>query len=140
MTATLSYFRAAEIIAAYGGDPARWPDAERVMTRDVVAANPALATAVAEARTFDADLAAWARSVVPVDPAKLVAAGQTARPQPVLRWAVGAAIAASLAGLLTVAPLRPDRAHPGVVIATGTDEATAFAQIFTPTPDEEQFL
>ncbi|MBV8970912.1 MAG: hypothetical protein JO290_01335, partial [Sphingomonadaceae bacterium] len=56
--------RAAEIIAAYGGDPARWPDGERATALAVIAASPDLRAQHAAAVALDADLAAWAR--VPV--------------------------------------------------------------------------
>lgn len=136
--------RAAEIIAAYGADPARWPDAERATALHVVAASPALTAALAAARALDADLAAWAQAPLTVGADAAAGAARTVlrRPRPFARWAMGTGLAASLAaGLLLLAPthrLAPARAP--VTVAATTDDASAFAQVFTPTPDEEQVL
>lgn len=138
--------RAAEIIAAYGADPARWPDAERATALDAVAASPALTAALAAARTLDAELAAWARA--PLDVADRAAADAAAatlrRPRPFRRWALGTGLAASLAaGLILLAPaqrLAPAGAPVTTTRPATTDDASAFAQVFTPTPDEEQIL
>ncbi len=140
--------RAAEIIAAYGADPARWPDAERTTALHVVAASPVLSAALAEARVLDADLTAWAQAPlvgVGARAAGNAAAAALRRPRPVLRWAMGTGLAASLAaGLLLFGPahrLAPSTAPVTVAAAPATnDDATAFAQVFTPTPDEEQSL
>jgi hypothetical protein len=139
--------RAAEIIAAYGADAARWPDAERATALHVVAASPVLTAALAEARRLDADLTAWAQA--PLDVTSRAAADAAAvalrRPRPFLRWAMGTGLAASLAaGLVLLTPaqrLTPSTA-PQVATAAPTTaaDATAFAQVFTPTPDEDQTL
>jgi len=50
--------RAREILAAYGGDPARWPRAERGALRRAIRRDPALAAAAREARALDRALAA----------------------------------------------------------------------------------
>ncbi len=49
MTEPIPFFhdRAAEIIAAYGGDTSRWPDAERATALAVIAGDPALTAALA---------------------------------------------------------------------------------------------
>ncbi len=135
--------RAAEIIAAYGGNPARWPDAERATALAVIAADPGLATALAEARTLDGDLADWARRPVRVGDTHAVAAVAMRRPA-FARWATGGSIAASVAAailLLTPARMTPSVAPQSVAVAavSVSDEA-AFAHVFTPTPDEENIL
>lgn len=134
--------RAAEIIAAYGANPARWPDAERTMALGVIAEHPALKAALAEAQVLDRDLAGWARRPVRIGDARAAAAIAMQRPRNFMRWAAGGSIAASLAAaLVLLAPARmaPSTAVPGVVVASVTDEA-AFAHVFTPTPDEEHVL
>ncbi len=138
--------RAAEIIAAYGADPARWPDAERATALHVIAASPVLTAAQDAARTLDADLVRWAQAPlaggIPANAAATAAAAAMRRPRPFLRWAAGTGIAASLAaGLVLFAPahrLAPSTAPAAVAVPV--DDATAFAQVFTPTPDEEQSL
>jgi hypothetical protein len=138
MTDPFFHTRAAEIIAAYGGDPARWPDAERVTALAVIAADPELVAAQSRAAILDADFVIWAQT--PVAPGNATAAAQIAmrRPRPFLRWAAGTGIAAALvAGLFVVNPVRTPVPHPQ--IAAALDEPT-FAQVFTPTPDEEQVL
>ena len=133
--------RAAEIIAAYGADPARWPDAERATALHVIAASPVLTAALAEAHGLDADLVRWAQAPLAVAPHAAADAARIAqrRPRPVVRWAMGTGLAASLAaGLVLLTPAhRPAAApHRAAVVSDGT----AFAQVFTPTPDEEDVL
>ncbi len=134
--------RAAEIIAAYGANPVRWPDAERTTVLAVIAASPDLCVAQAAAATLDADLFAWAISPVAPGDAAAAAARATRRSPPYLRWAGGTGLAAAVtAGFIVFAPAH--RAPPVTTIATATattDTTTAFAQVFTPTPDEEQVL
>ena len=143
------HIRAAEIIAAYGADPARWPDAERATALHVIAASPELTAARAAAAALDADLVAWAQAPVAGGIGARAAADAARialrRPRPFLHWAAGTGIAASLAaGLLLFAPAH--RLAPGTTpvrvatVAATPDDATAFAQVFTPTPDEEQVL
>lgn len=136
--------RAAEILAAYGGDPARWPDDERAMVVAALAASPELSAARMAAVALDGDLAAWAHA--PVVPGDMVRATQavlatsTARPRPYLRWAMGTGLAASLAATLVVlTPARTPPITPTTPVAMA-DDAAAFAEVFTPTPDEEQIL
>lgn len=141
--------RAAEIIAAYGADPARWPEAERTTALDVIAASPVLTAALAEARVLDGDLTAWAQApVAPGDAAVAAAAAARIalhRPRPFVRWAMGTGLAASLAaGLVLLAPaqrLTPSTApQVAAAVPSTAADATAFAQVFTPTPDEDQTL
>lgn len=146
MTDPFFHTRAGEIIAAYGADPARWPDAERATALGVVAASPALRAAQAAAAVLDADLAAWATAPVAPGDAGVAAARATPRPRPYLRWAGGTGIAAAVAaGLVLLAPVHrpaPSAARVATLAApaAGTYDAAAFAQVFTPTPDEEQVL
>ena len=73
--------RLAEILAAYGGDPLRWPEAERLAAQGLAARDPRAAAMVAEAEALDAlfDLA-------PVDApsAGLTARVLDRRPRPTL--------------------------------------------------------
>ena len=138
--------RAAEIIAAYGAEPARWPDAERATALHVIAADPALSAALVEARTLDAELTAWAQAPVAAGDVAAAAAVALHRVQPRRRWvmggwALGTGLAASLAaGLVLLTPAHHPATAPVAATAPSTADATAFAQVFTPTPDEEQAL
>ncbi len=145
MTEPTPFFhdRAAEIIAAYGGDTARWPDAERATALAVIASDPALTAALAEARGLDVDLASWARRPVPFGDARAAAAVAMRPARFVMRWAAGGSIAASLAAaivLLTPAQITPSTAVPRTAAVTTLSDETAFEQVFTPTPDEEHLL
>ena len=144
MTETLSYARAAEIIAAYGGDPARWPDDERAQALAAVLMNPELRTAQLAAAELDADVTAWSQT--PVAPGNAIAAATAAMrvPRNYLRWASGTGLAAAIAAsLIVLSPVRRTGPVAPVGVAARivvSDESTAFTQVFTPTPDEEQVL
>lgn len=145
MTEPTAFFhdRAAEIIAAYGGDSSRWPDAERATALAVIAADPTLSAALAEARGLDIDLTNWARRPVPPGDARTAAATAMRQPRLIMRWAAGGSIAASLAAaivLLMPAQIAPSTAVPRTASAATISDETAFAQVFTPTPDEEHIL
>ncbi len=73
--------RLAEILAAYGGDPLRWPEAERLAAQGLAARDPRAAAMVAEAEALDALFDA-----APVDPpsAALTARVLAKRPRPSL--------------------------------------------------------
>lgn len=58
MTKQLTIDRVKELIAAYGGDPARWPDEERTAAEAVLEASPEARRLLEEARRIDAALAA----------------------------------------------------------------------------------
>ena len=151
--------RALEIITAYGGDSARWPADERAGVL-AMAADADVAAALAEARDMDALLGDWARGDVAAafDFAAISAGVQEkpaehARPWP-NRWFAGGAIAAAVAGLMVV--LAPMGTGPAPMVATvSTDspvqlatakgsaavsDAEAFANVFTPTVDEEELI
>ncbi len=144
MTDPLAHTRAAEIIAAYGGYPARWPDAERAAALAVIAADPELTAALVAARRLDSDLTAWAHT--PVTGGDAAAAAQIAmrRPRFLLRWASGTGLAAAVAaGLILLTPMHHSDPVASAAVAArvaANDESTAFTQVFTPTPDEEQVL
>lgn len=141
MTEPASFFsdRTAEIIAAYGADSARWPDAERATALGVIALDPDLAAALGEARALDADLAAWARRPVARGDATAMAAMAMRRPRSFIGWAAGTGLAASIAAGIVL--LMPGHAPiPGPARAVATDDATAFAQVFAATPQEEEAL
>ena len=87
---------------AYGGDVARWPDAEREAAAGLMAAQPAWASAVlARAGELDAALLAFAPPRAAPGLAERIAAGA---PRPRARWAgwlmpagMGAGLAAACA-------------------------------------------
>lgn len=144
--------RAAEIITAYGGDPARWPAAERAAALALAGRNPALAAALAAARDLDSQLATWALDVPAKDFAPLDLA--TPQPRPRLaptRWWAGAglaALAAAVTGLAVLAPpptsqIVADRsANLPIATPASANEADfeAFATLFTPTADEDELI
>jgi hypothetical protein len=103
--------RLAEVLAAYGADPARWPAAERDRLMAHMDIAPDLQALLAEAREIDQVLGRAGTAEVPAGAAArlLVRAGQQnpsttvipldrtrARPGPsVWSWGAGAALAAS---------------------------------------------
>ena len=136
--------RAAEIIAAYGGDAARWPADERDAVLRLLATVPALAGSARSHDRLDAMIDRWATAPVAADDgaAAMVAArvlattgGRQSSPRPLaLRWMAGGGIAAALvAGVMFGAPHRvvPVPAHHAV------SDDQAFASIFTPTLEED---
>lgn len=134
------YDRTAEIIAAYGADPARWPDAERVTALGVVAHDATLTAALTEARELDGDLARWAtRRIAPGDAAAMAAFAMR-RPRSFVGWAAGGSIAASVAAALVLLTPTHRSAPAAVPAMVAVSDETAFAQVFTPTPDEERIL
>ena len=58
------------VLAAYGADPARWPEGDRELATWLAASDPALSTPVKDARTFDSALARASRPVAPVGAAE----------------------------------------------------------------------
>lgn len=128
--------RAAEIIAAYGGDPARWPDAERAAALAVVAADPVLAMAQRAANELDRDLAAWARTPVTVSDAAARAAAAIRPVRAIGRWFAGGGIAAAAVAAAVVLSL-PGTTPVAIVAPTTVSDVQAFTAVFTPTPDEE---
>ncbi len=92
MTIPSSPARVHALIEAYGGDPARWPDAERAAGLAALAADPALRASAEEARALDAWLDALPAPPPPA-PAFVAAVRERARAPRGLR-----ALLAELAG------------------------------------------
>jgi len=102
--------RLAEVLAAYGADPARWPAAERARLEALVRSDPQL---LVEAREIDLVLARAAQPAVPAGAAaRLLARASETRPQPnvvpfdrtrraggrsIWSWGAATALAASFA-------------------------------------------
>ncbi|OYU15725.1 MAG: hypothetical protein CFE37_04100 [Alphaproteobacteria bacterium PA4] len=144
--------QALAIIAAHGGDAARWPDDARPGVL-ALAGDPAVAAALADARALDALLADWAGADAPLpalDVAAITALPQQRAPRRLPLWLGGGAIAAALAAVLVLA--MPEAAPPESQIAqstattapsaavTGNDADVVFATVFTPTQDEEDLI
>jgi len=143
---TMDANRAAEIIAAYGGDAARWPDDERAEALQQVARHPALAAQRTAAAQLDGMLSAWAAGSVGVDSDAAAAAtrvlampaAQQTRGAP-WRWMAGTGIAAAIAlGAVLINPAAAPQRTP-VVHHQITDDQ-AFAMVFTPTLDEDSSI
>lgn len=145
--------RALEIIGAFGGEPTRWPAAERAALVALAAREPRVAAAVAEAGELDGLLAAWAGDVVPRDfepGASMPARGW----QRYRGWLAGGVMAAAVATGLVV--LAPRSAIAPTSIASGSPGASAvvaplagperegdseaFATLFTTTADEDELI
>ena len=100
--------RLAEVLAAYGADPARWPAAERARLEALVRSEPQL---LVEAREIDLVLARAAQPGVPAGAAaRLLARAAETKPQPnvvpfdrirragsIWSWGAATALAASFA-------------------------------------------
>lgn len=143
---------ALQIIESHGGDPLRWPEADRAALLALAAADWRIGTALADARALDAMLDGWAGDVAP---AKFDLAAITRTPQEQVarpRWLAGGALAAAAAAVLIVlAPMAGDVSTPASVpSATASNQgiggevigsdAEAFAEVFTPTADEEDLI
>jgi hypothetical protein len=140
---TIETARIHEILDAYGGDSARWPVEERDEALARVAADPVLLAAHDEARSFDAQLAGWARGGAPASDGAAVAARVLA-PARWPRFAAGG-LAAAVALFIAVNPFTSVVKTPvttsAVVATADTDiDSTAFSALFTPTPDEETII
>jgi hypothetical protein len=86
---------------AYGGDVARWPDAERDAAAALMAGDPELAAQVlGPAGRLDAALDGWAALAVrpALREAILAAAPRPRRNRPLAAWALRLALGAGLAG------------------------------------------
>ena len=135
--------RAAEIIAAYGGDAARWPDDERAEALQQVARHPALAAQRTAAARLDDMLSAWATGSIGVDSDAAAAATRVLATRTVRsvswRWMAGTGIAAAIAlGAVLVNPAAAPQ-HIAAVHHQITDDQ-AFAMVFTPTLDEDSSI
>lgn len=137
--------RLAEVLAAYGADPARWPAAERDRLEALVQSQPEL---LAEAREIDRVLARATRPEIPAGAAARLMQ-QAGRQKPALNvipldrtrpkarpsiwsWGAAAALAASFAcgiflGTTNLANLRSDTDVVEIddpIVLTGIDDAT----------------
>jgi hypothetical protein len=144
---------ALQIIESNGGNPARWPEADRVAVLALAEVDAGVGRALAEARAIDAMLHDWASDVAPAqfDLAAIARAPQE-KPAPPRRWlARGALAAAAAAAIIVLAPMAGNFSTPATVpsatvIATGAgseaigSDAEAFAEVFTPTADEEDLI
>jgi hypothetical protein len=157
MTAlTLTPAEACDLIAAYGGDVARWPDDRRAELLALAASDAGVAAMLADARALDAALNDWAddRLVVPaaIDVAAIVRLPQQhGGAQPAPRWRP-ALLAASLALVLAVGgwlglsrpvdqPAEIAAAPPlSAGAADGAGADPAFAYVFSPTATEEDLI
>jgi hypothetical protein len=106
------------VLAAYGADPARWPESDRELAPLLAAADPSLTTSLENARSLDAALAHASRPVAPAAAAqRLVArasmkrratsspsprAARNERPHRARRLSGRLAVAASLAASLAL--------------------------------------
>lgn len=149
--------RAFEILAAYGADAARWPDAEHAGLTAAIVTSPALQSALAAAQASDSAIFAilpdWA-SVAPdtAASAKLAAAARASTPH-WGRWLGGGFAAAIAASLIAIVPLPMPRTVAPEQQGTPTTEITnaaadadqisdaeAYAMLFTLTPQEESLI
>jgi len=139
--------RAAEIIAAYGGDAARWPATERDAALQLVEADAGLAQARREASALDVELSGWSQRLSTerddgdqsgAAAARVLAARPQLRPtaRPAWQWAIGTGMAAAIVAGVFLASSSVDRPHTLVAHSAASD-AAAFAMVFTPTPDED---
>ena len=146
--------RAHDIIAAYGADARRWPDAERADVLALAAQDGVVAKALAETRIMDTLLADWANAGVPApafDPATLERRRPIVSPVSRRRWLAGGVLALATTAVVVVMtpaplPLTPDiSSHSPVRSATAEgsvpgSDADAFARVFTPTVDEDELI
>ena len=148
--------RALEIIAAMGADSARWPGDERAGVM-ALAAQPAVAAALAAAALLVALLGDWACAHVaaaPFDAARLVPAPVVARARPLRRWLAAGAMAAAVAAAIVLTPMSAvSPPKPAAQVAeispssvpsatAGSDDGSdaEFAYVFTPTVDEDALI
>jgi hypothetical protein len=156
--------RVIEIIEAYGGYPAAWPEDERAAAERLALSDASLAALMSDAREVDRMLRDWACELVPATDADADAAADRALAEAYrsgaprrmwMRAAFGGAIAASLA-IGAVLLSRPDAVptpatspQPAVQVALGElpgEDAQAahdmlvWGNVFTPTPEEEMVL
>lgn len=151
--------RAQEIIAAYGGDATRWPEAERESALILIAGDAALGADLEAAMRLDRELSAWAMApVASGDVAATSAADAALASLPSRRrWlpgvALGGSIAASLLAAVMILPSSTEEApSASTQIATATPSAALiqtaqveqdvqlWGTVFTLTPEEESLI
>lgn len=155
--------RIIEIIEAYGGYAAAWPDDERDEAAAFAAGDFGLCTMIEDAKALDRDLRDWACELLPTTAAEADAAATRALADgaavhPVRRWLPRAAVSGALAASLAVGAILFTRS-PSTPVGTVTLPETALAlgrlpgenveaaqdmlvwgSVFTPTPEEEMVL
>lgn len=123
---------------AWGGDVARWPDADREAAAALMAADPAWAEAIlARAGELDTTLAAYDAPPIPAGLADRIIADAPRAPPPPPRWmgwllpaGMGVGLAAACAagvvmGVVVSAPADPYAAGPDdqdAIVATAEDD------------------
>lgn len=131
----MTFERFEQLAEAYGGDVARWPDAEREAAALLMAEDPSRAeAALAGARTLDAHLHAWTAPRATPRLTDAVLSGAPA-PRAAARWrdwlapaGLGAGLAAACAAglLLGLQLAAPPVAHEAdtdaIITALGEDE------------------
>lgn len=150
---TVSPNRATEILAAYGADPDRWPDAERAQCLALIERLPGLGYERRLAAALDVALVGWAREPAVArdgdgEADRAVARAMAVLPAPprarAFAW-MGGALAASVAAGLAFVTLRPGApapvaASPAITQAQAQADSAQFRAVFAPTPDEEDVL
>jgi hypothetical protein len=135
--------RFGQLLEAYGGDAARWPDAERALALRYLAATPAAHPMRAEARRLDRTLDAWNEpEASPGLQARLSAglpAPRVLRPRAL--WLSGAGLAAACVfGVMVGAGVDQAGLHASAVSDRDGDAAVTAAldgsAEFTPSLDE----
>ncbi len=121
--------RALEIIAAYGGDPLRWPPQEQAALTALIAGDAGLQAAQASAVTLDAMLVAWGAYKIEDGKAEVAAdAALAALPAPRRWWGAAAAGGALAASVALALAMMPPQAKPVVTTRPApavTADATA---------------
>jgi len=158
MSRDVTQTEALELIAAYGGDVARWPLEARTGVLALAGADPVVAAALADAQALDTLLAGWAADVPgrQFEAAALIPMSRELPPARRLRarWFAGGTLAASVAAALLLVMPGQQLAEPAgqefagqvssqVSLGLASGQAVSmddFALIFTPTADEEELI
>jgi len=159
MTIKVTQEQALALITAYGAEAARWPDEQRAALLALVAADPLVAAAHAEAAQLDRLLGGWAMDVPPrsFDAEALIPVPAKARaPFKVVRWLGAGAAAASVAvalllgvpGAQTMVPaegvqIAQNDISSQVLLGSASGQSEpldGFSLVFTPTADEEDLI
>jgi anti-sigma factor RsiW len=150
----LSLDRAREILAAYGANPARWPTGERDALSALIAAQPELAQAVAQAQALDQALEAWPQThgqAEAIDRLMARAAVDTSSRSERPRWLwVGAGLSAAIAAGLAVAFVSGPSLSPPIAPTVATQasanglssisDADVAAMLFSPQDQDEEWM
>ena len=128
------------LLAAYGADARRWPDAERAQALRLLAMSPAAHARRAEAMRLDAALHAWRLGPPPADlQARIAAAAPLARLfRPRVLWASAAGLAAAcLLGVMLGAGVGPTLTAAQPAADSAVTAALDGASEYTPSLDAE---